>query len=79
MYQELYEKAKTIIKDDVCIKFYNKYEPLYLETDASGAKYGAGLLQEFEVSTRQAHDNIALYPMAFTRKCITSAEQGTAT
>ena len=27
MYQELYEKVETIIKDDVCMKLYNKKTP----------------------------------------------------
>ena len=40
MYQELYEKQKAIIKDDVCMKFYNEKELPYLETDALGVALG---------------------------------------
>ena len=36
MYQDLYGKVKTVVKKDVCMKFYKASRPLYLETDASG-------------------------------------------
>ena len=45
MYQNLYNKAKKIIKD-TCIKFYAISRPPYLETDASGVGLQARLLQE---------------------------------
>ena len=45
MYQELYDKAKAIIKKDTCLKFYNEMEPVYLETGASDIDVGARLLQ----------------------------------
>ena len=35
-YQKLFNKAKSIIEAEACIKFYDKTMPLYLETDASG-------------------------------------------
>ena len=35
-YDELYTKAKSIIKKDTCMKFYNEKEPLYLKKDSSG-------------------------------------------
>ena len=38
------EKVKTIIKDNVCMMFYNEKEPLYLETDVSGVGQGAEFL-----------------------------------
>ena len=43
-YQDLYEKAKTVVKRNVCLKFYNVARPLYFETDASGIVLGAKLL-----------------------------------
>ena len=33
-YQALFNKAKSLIKADMCMKFYNNTKPLYLETDA---------------------------------------------
>ena len=44
MYQDLYNKAKKIIKRDACMKFCDASRPLYLETDASGVDHGVGLL-----------------------------------
>ena len=34
--QTLFDKVESLIKDDVCMKFYSETKPLYLETDASG-------------------------------------------
>ena len=42
---EQYERAKTLIRKDVCMKFYNEKKPLYLETDVSAIGLGAGPLQ----------------------------------
>ena len=47
-YQSLFNKAKLLIKSDVCMKFYDDTKPLYLETDASGVGLGASLLQTQE-------------------------------
>ena len=44
-YQQTYNKAKSIIKKDMCMKFYNENKELFLETDASGVGLGAALLQ----------------------------------
>ena len=61
LYHTLYEKAKALIKDDVCMKFYDETKPLYLETDASGIGL-VPLCYELDVeqhtqghSTRQHH------------------------
>ena len=45
LYQALYDEVKTLIKDDICMKFYNETKPLYLETDASRIELGTTLLQ----------------------------------
>ena len=45
MYQDLYDKAEKIVRKDACMKFNNVARPLYLETNASSIRLGAGLLQ----------------------------------
>ena len=50
-YQSLFNKAKLLIKSDMCMKFYDDTKPLYLETDASRVGLGAALLQTQEVTT----------------------------
>ena len=42
-YQAIYNKAKSLIKADICMKFYDEIKPLYLETDASGIGLGTTL------------------------------------
>ena len=44
-YLSLVNKAKLLIKSDMCMKFYNDTKPLYLETDTSRVGLGAALLQ----------------------------------
>ena len=76
-YQELFTKAKSLIKADMCMKFYNDTKPLYLETDASRVGLGAALLQLHEGTTCQkdvAPDNTILCPIAFASKSLTGAE-----
>ena len=34
-YQAIYDKAESLIKANVCMKFYDENKPLYLKTDAS--------------------------------------------
>ena len=31
-----FDKAKSIIKEDACMIFYDETKPLYIETDVSG-------------------------------------------
>ena len=76
-YQQLFEKVKSLIQVDVCMKFYNDTKPLYLETDASGVGLGAALLQLHNNTTCQkgmVPDNIILHPIAFASKSLTGAE-----
>ena len=76
-YQQLFNKVKSIIKADVCMKFYNDAKPLYLETDASGVSLGAALLQLHDNTVCQkgiVPDNIALCLIAFASKSLISAE-----
>ena len=44
-YQQLFNKAKSLIKVEMCMKFYDDTKLLYLETDASGISLGVALLQ----------------------------------
>ena len=44
-YQQLLDKAKSLIKAEVCMKSYDDTKPLYLETDASGIGLRAAILQ----------------------------------
>ena len=77
-YQQLFDNAKSIIKADVCMKFYDNSKLLYLETDASGVDLGAALLQLCNNTVYQkgvAPQNITLHPMAFTSKSLTGAGQ----
>ena len=76
-YQQLFINAKSIIKADVWMKFYDNSKPLYLETDASGIGLGAALLQLCNNTVCQkgvAPQNITLHPIAFTSKSLTGAE-----
>ena len=76
-YQQLFNNVKSIIKADVCMKFYNDSKPLYLETDASADGLGAALLQlrdNMVCQTGVAPDNVTLCPIAFTSKSLTGAE-----
>ena len=77
LYQELFSKAKLLIKVDMCMKFYDNTKPLYLETDASGVGLGAALLQLHKGATCQKDivpDNTILHPIAFASKSLTVAE-----
>ena len=77
-YQQLFNKAKLLIKVEMCMKFYYDTKPLYLETDASGISLGAALLQLKDNTSCQkdtAPDNTILCPIAFASKSLTGAEQ----
>ena len=76
-YQQLFANAKSIIKADVYMKFYDNSKPLYLETGASGIGLGSALLQLHDKTVCQkgvAPQNIALCPIVFASKSLTGAE-----
>ena len=80
-YQKMFDKAKAIIKEDACMKFYDETKPLYIETDASGAGLGNALLETR--SNASSHrdevlDNSILRPTAFSSKSLIRAEKDTA-
>ena len=58
--------------------FYDASRPLYLEIDASGLSFGAGLLQVREgmnCGHDEVPDNLTLHPITFYSKCLMSTEQ----
>ena len=76
-YQALFNRAKLLIKVDMCMKFYDDTKPLYLETDASRVGLGVALLQMCKGTACQkdvAPDNTSMHPFVFTNKSLTGAE-----
>ena len=76
-YQQLFDRAKSLIKVEMCMKFYDDIKPLYLKTDASGIGLGAALLQLWDNMNCPkdiAPDNTILCPIAFASKSLTYAE-----
>ena len=51
-YHTLYDEAKSLIKEDVCMKLYDETKPLYLETDASRIGLGATVLQTRDATVK---------------------------
>ena len=77
-YQKLFNKAKSIIKEDACMKFYDEIQPLHLETDAFGVRLGAALLQLRSGAScprDKAPNNSILRPIAFASKSLSSVER----
>ena len=77
-YQQLFAEARSLIKVDVCMKFYNDTKPLYLETDASGVGLGAALLQlcdNIKCQKDRVPDNVVIHLIAFASKILTGAEK----
>ena len=76
-YQDLYDKTKAFIKDDVCLKLYDETKSLYFETDAFRIGLGATLLQTSDgaVCLKDTLPDISiLRPIAFASKSLTSAD-----
>ena len=78
IYQEMFDKAKAIVKEDTCMKFYDETKPLCIETDESGIGIGASLLQTRSHTSchgDEVPDSSILRPIAFTSKNLTGAEK----
>ena len=76
-YQQLFNKEKSLIKVEVCMKFYDDTKLLYLETDASRIGLRAALLQLHDNTACQkgtAPNNTILCPITFASKSLTDAE-----
>ena len=77
-YEQLFDKAKLLIKVEMCMKFYYDTKLLHLETDASGIGLGTALLQLRDTMGCQKDtvpDNTNLHPIAFASKSLTGEEQ----
>ena len=77
-YQQLFNKAKSLIKAEMCMKFYDDTKLLYLETDVSGVGLGAALLQlrdNTNCPKDTAPHNTILCPIACVSKSLTHPEQ----
>ena len=77
-YQKLFYKSKSIKTEYWCMKFYDEIQPLYMETDVSGTRLGAALLQTRKGAscpTDKAPDNSILRPIVFATKSLSSAER----
>ena len=76
-YQQQFEKAKSLIKVEMCMKFYDDTKLLYLKTDVSGIALRAALLQLRDNTTCQTHmapDNTILHPIVFVSKSLMDVE-----
>ena len=77
IYEDLYDKAKKIIKLDASMKFYDASRPPYLDTDASGVSHGAVLLQireDMNCVHDEVQNNMILCPIAFAIKSSSNAK-----
>ena len=73
----MFNKAKSLIKAEICMKSYDDTKLLYLETDASGVGLGVVPLQLHDNTACEkcmAPDNTNLHPIAFASKSLTGAE-----
>ena len=72
-----YERAKSLVQEDTCMKYYNVKKPLNQETDASGVGLGTTLLQvrgNLSCGYDEVLDNAMLHPTAFANRSQSSAE-----
>ena len=72
-YQKIFDNAKSGIKEDACLKFYDETKQLYIETDVSGVGLGGTLLQTRSYTSchkDEAPDNSILRPTVFASKSL---------
>ena len=71
--QNIFNRARNIIKKNVAMAFYIKKKQLYLETDTLGVGLGASLLQvrnKNQFPRDESPNKEALKPRAFTSKSL---------
>ena len=76
-YQKLYERAVSTIWKDASMSIYNEKEQLYLETNALNVSLEGSFLQVRDrmwFPKDETANNMALWPIAFASKSMTSAE-----
>ena len=58
---DIFDKTRSVIKEDAYMKFYYETKPLYIETDSSEVELGAIQLQKevAKVTTEMKHQTIA--------------------
>ena len=79
IYQNLYERATTIITKNVTMAFYSEKKQLYVETRCLGCKshLRGSLLQtkdRMQFPCYEAPNNLVLWPVPFICKGLNSAE-----
>ena len=77
-YWKLFNRVKSILKADTCMKCYDGTKPLYSETDAPGVGLRASLLltKNGESCPRdKAPDNNILWPIVFANKSLSSTKK----
>ena len=76
--QRLFDNAKSVIKEDACMKFYDEMKPLHMKTDESEAGLGSTILKA-RVGTNcprdEAHNNNILRPISFMGKSLSAVER----
>ena len=74
----MFHKAKAIMKENECMKSYDKATLLYIETDVSGVGLGVALLQKISNTScnrDEALDNSIIRATAFASMSLTGAEK----
>lgn len=79
-YEETFQRAKRLIKEDTRLQYYRPKEDLYIESDASKIGLGAALLQvnKQEISDDDKEEiptKNSLRPIAYASKALTETEQ----
>ena len=76
-YQEVYERMKSLVKDNTCMKYHGVRKPLYLKTDTSGVRQGVTLLKvrdNLNCAYDEAPDSTMFQAIMFAVKSLFSAQ-----
>ena len=81
-FQKIFDKAKSIIKEEACMNFYDETKLPYTETDASAVRLGAALLltrSGTHCPRDEVPDNSILRPITFMSNSLARVEKDAAT